>query len=145
MKRVYIIFTAIMMSLIFSLGSSRTAFVSEAKAKGFSLKGATYMNGVYAEDGNGNVLIVTCYDKNGEKVAFVSDMENYVFTQYEVKDASKDITGVKAAEYLEIEGYDTLTFYIVNNTLLVRTSDNIEYECQSLTEEESATIINEWF
>ncbi|MBQ6442959.1 MAG: hypothetical protein IJJ13_10275 [Lachnospiraceae bacterium] len=100
-------------------------------------EGITYVDGYYANDGNGNDFMIAFYEGDAGDLAYVNDGTNEVVAEYTVENATMDdgteflLVTVGNAELGYFQGEDGV--YIVDN------EGNI-YAAGTLSEEEADTL-----
>ncbi len=102
-----------------------------------SADGISYVDGYYANDGNGNDLIIAFFEGAAGDVAYVSDGTNEALAEYTVEEAQTD----SGTDYYLITVGDTALGYYTegSNYYLVDTSGNI-YAAAALSEEEADAL-----
>ncbi|MGN1022308.1 MAG: hypothetical protein ACI4OJ_02320 [Lachnospiraceae bacterium] len=99
----------------------------------------TYVDGYYANDGNGNDFIIAFYSSSAGDIAYVNDGTQEVFAEYSVSDAE---TSDGTPYYLISIGNTALGYATDGEDYYIIDTDGNVYAAAALSEEEADLIYN---
>ena len=102
-----------------------------------STEGITFVDGFYANDGNGNDFMIAFYEGDAGDIAYLNDGTDEVFAEYTVEKASLDA----GTEYLLVTVGNTQLGYVEDGEdLYLIDSEGTVYAAERLSEEEADEI-----
>ncbi len=113
------------------------AAVSKDSAAADSTGDVSYVDGYYANDGNGNDFIIAFYEGAAGDVAYVNDGTNEALAEYTVENAE---TSEGEAYLLITVGNTTLGYIADGDSYYIVDDEGNVYGAAKLSEEEANTI-----
>ncbi len=102
-----------------------------------STEGITFVDGFYANDGNGNDFMIAFYEGDAGDIAYLNDGTDEVFAEYTVEKAALDA----GTEYLLVTVGNTQLGYVEDGEdLYLIDSEGTVYAAGRLSEEEADEI-----
>ncbi len=140
MKKIIVIITSIVMAAAFVLSIGGVASkVLAATYNDMTVKKSQFLSGIEGNNESGESITIALYDVDGMNIAFVSDGENYVFSDFKIMPATLD-NGQLPAQEITVDNA-TFSYFEMDGGQFIYSSDGKLYAVSNITSSEAEEAI----